>query len=229
MGKKYEEAKKKLLPDKKYSVDEAFKLLPEVSYANFDESVDVAFNLGVDPKQTDQIVRGAVTLPHGTGKTARILVFAKGEKAKEAEQAGSDFVGGEELIEKINGGWLEFDKAIATPDMMGLISKVAKILGPRGLMPNPKLGTVTMDLTKAIKEQKQGKVEYRTEKAGIVHVMIGKKSFGTEKLKENFIALISVIIKSKPPTSKGTYLKNVTVSTTMSPGIPLDVSVAQAV
>lgn len=221
-GKKYSDAFRKVQLGKRYAVEEAFKLLPEVAYAKFDETVDVAFSLGVDPKHADQMVRGAVVLPHGTGKSARIAVLAKGEKAKEAQAAGADFVGAEDLIEKITGGWLEFDKMIATPDMMVAVSKVGKILGPRGLMPNPKLGTVTFDVAKAVKEQKLGKVEYRTEKTGIVHVAIGKKSFGPQKLKENYVALASVIIKAKPPTSKGTYIKNITLSATMSPGISLD-------
>jgi len=227
-GKKYLEAAKKIDLSKKYGLDEAFNLLNDVAFAKFDESVDVAFSLGVDPKHADQMVRGAITLPHGTGKSARVVVFAKGDKAREAEQAGADFVGAEDLIEKISGGWLDFDKTIATPDMMGLTAKVAKILGPRGLMPNPKLGTVTFDVAKAIKEQKQGKVEYRTEKAGIIHVQIGKKSFGASKLRDNFSALLAVVVKAKPNTSKGTYLKAITVSTTMSPGISIDTSVAQA-
>lgn len=227
-GKKYLEAAKKIDPAKKYSLEEAFGLLEQVAYAKFDETVEAVFNLGVDPKHADQMVRGAIALPHGTGKTARVIVLAKGEKAREAEAAGADAVGAEDLIEKITGGWLEFDKAIATPDMMGLTAKVAKILGPRGLMPNPKLGTVTFDVAKAVKEQKQGKIEYRTEKTGIVHVGIGKKSFGAQKLKDNFAALLGVLVKSKPPTSKGTYMKNITISTTMSPGIAIDPSVAQA-
>ena len=226
-GKKYNNAKTLIESAKKYSIEEAFNLLEKVAYAKFDESVDVAFSLGVDPKHADQMVRGAITLPHGTGKSARVLVFAKGDKAKEAEQSGADFVGAEDLIEKISGGWLDFDKAIATPDMMGITAKVAKILGPRGLMPNPKLGTVTFDVAKAVKEQKQGKVEYRTEKTGIVHVNIGKKSFGPSKLKDNFSALLNVLVRAKPPTSKGTYMKTITVSTTMSPGISIDPSVAQ--
>lgn len=221
-GKKYANALAKIEFEKKYAIDEAFKLLPEVAYAKFDETVDVAFSLGVDPKHADQMVRGALVLPHGIGKTTRVAVLAKGDKAREAEAAGADFVGSDDLIEKIQGGWMEFDKLVATPDMMVAVSKVGKILGPRGLMPNPKLGTVTVDVTKAIKEQKLGKVEYRTEKTGIIHVIIGKKSFGPEKLKDNFVTLASAIIKAKPPTSKGTYLKNITLSTTMSPGIGLD-------
>lgn len=228
-GKKYYNALQKYDAEKVYSVAEAFNLIPEVSYAKFDETVDVSLNLGVDPKHADQMVRGAVVLPNGIGKTVRVAVLAKGEKAKEATAAGADTVGADDLIEKIAGGWFEFDKMIATPDMMVAVSKIGKILGPRGLMPNPKLGTVTFDVTKAVREQKLGKVEYRTEKAGIIHVAIGKKSFGAEKLKENFATLASVILKAKPPTSKGTYLRNVTLSTTMSPGImidPLDVLVA---
>ena len=225
-GKKYLEAQKKIDSSKRYGVQEAFKLLQDVAFAKFDESIDVTFNLGVDPKHADQMVRGAITLPHGTGKDVKVLVLAKGEKAKEAEAAGANFVGAEDLVEKINGGWLEFDKAIATPDMMVLVSKVAKVLGPRGLMPNPKLGTVTMDVTKAVREQKQGKVEYRTDKAGIVHVNIGRKSFGPQKLTDNFLALFQVILKAKPATSKGTYMKGVTVSATMSPGITVDPSTA---
>jgi large subunit ribosomal protein L1 len=221
-GKKYTDALAKIQIEKKYSIQEAFQLLPQVAYAKFDEAVDVAFNLGVDPKHADQMVRGALVLPHGIGKTVRIAVLAKGDKAREAEAAGADIVGADDLIEKISGGWLEFDKMIATPDMMVAVSKVGKILGPRGLMPNPKLGTVTFEVTKSIKEQKLGKIEYRTEKTGIVHVGIGKKSFGSDKLRENFLALAGAILKAKPPTSKGTYLKNITISTTMSPGISLD-------
>jgi large subunit ribosomal protein L1 len=221
-GKKYSDAIQKIQRDKKYSVADAFKLLPEVAYAKFDEAVDVAFSLGVDPKHADQMVRGALVLPHGIGKTVRVAVLAKGDKAKDAEAAGADIVGSEDLIEKIQGGWMEFDKMIATPDMMIALSKVAKILGPRGLMPNPKLGTVTMDVAKAVREQKLGKIEYRTEKTGIIHIVIGRKSFGAQKLLENFNVLTSALLKAKPPTSKGTYLKTITLSTTMSPGISLD-------
>lgn len=221
-GKKYSNALEKVDSNKRYTVNDAFALLPEVAYAKFDETVDVAFNLGVDPKHADQMVRGAVVLPHGIGKTVRVAVLAKGDKAKEAAAAGADHVGAEDLIEKIAGGWFDFDKMIATPDMMVAVSKIGKVLGPRGLMPNPKLGTVTFEVAKAIKEQKLGKVEYRTEKTGIIHVAIGKKSFGPEKLKANFSALAAVIVKAKPPTSKGTYLKNITLSSTMSPGISID-------
>ncbi len=228
-GKKYAASLAKIQSGKFYSVEDGFKLLPEVAYAKFDETVDVAFNLGVDPKHADQMVRGALVLPHGTGKTLRVAVLAKGDKAREAEAAGADIVGSDDLIEKITGGWLDFDKMIATPDMMVALSKVAKILGPRGLMPNPKLGTVTVDVTKAIKEQKLGKVEYRTEKTGIIHAVIGRKSFGAQKLRENFAALATAIMKAKPPTSKGQYLQAVMISTTMSPSITLDVLDAQSV
>jgi large subunit ribosomal protein L1 len=228
-GKKYSDAFKKIELGKRYTVNEAFELLPQLAYAKFDETVDVAFNLGVDPKHADQMVRGALVLPHGVGKSPRVVVLTKGDKAKEAEAAGADLVGAEDIIEKITGGWLEFDKMIATPDMMVALSKVAKILGPRGLMPNPKLGTVTVDVTKAVKEQKLGKIEYRTEKTGIVHVIIGKKSFGAQKLRENFTTLAQAILKAKPPTSKGTYMKKVTVSATMSPGISIDPTDAAAV
>lgn len=228
-GKKFSAAIAKIDPLKKYSLNEGFNLLPEVAYAKFDETVDIAINLGVDPKHSDQMVRGAVVLPHGTGQKVRIAVLTKGEKAKEAEAAGADFVGADDLIEKITGGWLDFDKMIATPDMMAATAKVAKILGPRGLMPNPKLGTVTMDVAKAVREQKLGKVEYRVEKAGIIHCMIGKKSFGPQKLKENFHAIFAAVLKAKPPTSKGTYVRNLTLSTTMSPAISIDPADATAV
>ncbi len=223
-SKNYATALLKIDAAKAYKVGEAFTLLPTVAFAKFDETVDVAFSLGVDPKHADQMVRGALVLPHGTGKTLKVAVLAKGEKAREAEAAGADFVGSDDLIEKITGGWLGFDKMIATPDQMAPLSKVAKILGPRGLMPNPKTGTVTMDVARAVKEQKLGKVEYRTEKTGIVHVVIGRKSFGSDKLRENFIAIANTLIRAKPPTSKGVYLKSTTVSATMSPGIRLDSS-----
>jgi len=228
-GKKYAAALQKVDRTKRYSVEEAFSLLEQVTFAKFDETVEATYNLGVDPKQSDQMVRGAVVLPHGVGRSARVAVIAKGDKAKEAQAAGADFVGSDDLIEKIGAGWMDFDKLIATPDMMVAVSKVGKLLGPRGLMPNPKVGTVTMDVAKAVSDQKKGKVEYRTEKAGIVQVPIGKKSFGKDKLKENFLALTAVILKAKPPTSKGVYLKKLTVSSTMSPGIPLDTSDASAV
>ncbi|NWG02061.1 MAG: 50S ribosomal protein L1 [Syntrophaceae bacterium] len=221
-GKKYIEAKAKVDRTKRYELGDGVKLLLETAYAKFDEGVDLAIRLGVDPKKADQMVRGTVVLPHGTGKKVRVLVFAKGQKEKEALEAGADFVGGEDLIEKISKGWLEFDKAIATPDMMGLVSKLGKILGPRGLMPNPKVGTVTFDLEKAIKEIKAGKVEFKVEKAGVVHVPVGKVSFGFDRLLENIKTLLEVIIRAKPPTSKGIYLKSIALSTTMGPGIKID-------
>lgn len=223
-GKKYRNAIQKIEFEKRYSLEQGFPLLLEVAYAKFDETVDAVFRLGVDPKHSDQMVRGAIVLPHGIGKSPRIVVLAKGDRAKDAQNAGADFVGADDIIEKIQGGWLDFDRMIATPDMMVAISKVGKILGPRGLMPNPKLGTVTMDVTKAVKEQKLGKVEYRTEKTGIIHVPIGKKSFGAQKLKDNFMSMANAIVKAKPPTSKGQYLINITLSTTMSPGVSLDVA-----
>lgn len=221
-GKKYLEAKAKVDRSRRYGLEEGVKLLLETAYAKFDEGVDLAIRLGVDPKKADQMVRGTVVLPHGTGKKVRILAFAKGQKEKEALDAGADFVGGEDLIEKISKGWLEFDKAIATPDMMGLVSKLGKILGPRGLMPNPKVGTVTFDLERAIKEIKAGKVEFKVEKAGVVHVPVGKVSFGFKRLLENIKTLLEVIVRAKPPTSKGIYLKSIALSTTMGPGIKID-------
>jgi large subunit ribosomal protein L1 len=227
-GKRYAAAQAMVDSAKVYKLDEAFELICKLPSPKFDETIDVAFNLGVDTKQGDQQVRGAVVLPHGTGKKLKIAVVAKGEKAKEAEAAGADIVGSDDLIEKIQGGFLDFDKLIATPDMMVAISKVGKILGPRDLMPNPKLGTVTVDVSKAINEQRKGKVEYRAEKAGIVHVKVGKKSFGAQKLKENFLAVVGAVLRSKPPTSKGTYLQAMTLASTMGPGIILDVSDASA-
>ena len=223
-GKKFRAAAEKVVLDKKYTLEEALKLATELAYAKFDESVDVAVRLGVDAKQSDQQVRTAVVLPHGVGKPTRVIAFAKGEKAKEAEVAGADFVGADDLVQKIAGGWMEFDKAVATPDMMVAISKIAKILGPRGLMPNPKLGTVTPDIAKAINEQKQGKIEFRTDKSGIVHCLIGKKSFGPKKLKENFDVFFSTLLRLKPPKSKGVYLRKLTISTTMGPGIQVEPS-----
>lgn len=221
-GKKYKAALAKVDRAKRYRLDEALTLLAEVKCAKWDETVDLAVRLGVDPKQGDQMVRGVAALPHGLGKTVRVIVFAKGEKQKEAKQAGADEVGAEDLIDKIDKGWLEFDKAIATPDMMGLVSRLGKVLGPRGLMPNPKLGTVTFDLAKAVQEVKAGQVEYKVDKGANVHVPVGKASFGNEKLKENITVLIDSIIRAKPSTSKGTYLRSVTLSTTMSPGIKVD-------
>lgn len=224
MGKKYDNVMAKVDANKEYALDEALQVVKESVYTKFDETVDMAFNLGVDPRKSDQMVRGTVVLPHGTGKTVRVLVFAKGEKEKEAREAGADFVGAEDLVEKIQKGWLDFDKAVATPDVMGLVGKLGKLLGPRGLMPNPKLGTVTFDIAKAVKEIKAGKVEYRTEKAGIIHVPIGKSSFDKEKLTENATAVVKSISKAKPAASKGKYIKKVTVSSTMGPGLKLDVT-----
>lgn len=221
-GKKYQEAIKKVNRMIKYSLEDAVKLLKEVHYAKFDETVDVAIRLGVDPRHADQMVRGTVLLPEGRGKELKVLVFARGEKEKEAKEAGADFVGAEDLIERISKGWLEFDRAIATPDMMGLVGKIGKILGPRGLMPNPKMGTVTFDVAQAVKELKKGKVEFRVDKGGILHVPVGKISFPVEKLLNNLNALFEVVLRLKPPTSKGVYLKNIVLSTTMGPGIKVD-------
>lgn len=221
-GKKYLEARKKVDRDRRYDLEEGVKLLLEARYAKFDEGIDLAIRLGVDPKKPDQMVRGTAVLPNGTGRKVRVLAFAKGQKEKEALDAGADIVGGEDLIEKISKGWLEFDKAVATPDMMGSVSKLGKILGPRGLMPNPKVGTVTFDLEKAIKEIKAGKVEFKVEKAGVVHVPVGKVSFGLDRLLENIKALLEVILRAKPPTSKGSYFRSIAISTTMGPGIKID-------
>jgi large subunit ribosomal protein L1 len=221
-GKKYLLARSKIDRNKRYELEEGVKVLLETSYTKFDEGVDLAVRLGVDPKKSDQMVRGTLVLPHGTGKKVKVLVFAKGQKEKEALDAGADFVGAEEVIEKISKGWLEFDKAIATPDMMGSVSKLGKVLGPRGLMPNPKVGTVTFDLERAVREIKAGKVEFKVEKAGIVHVPVGKVSFGFDRLIENIKALLEVILRAKPPTSKGVYFRSIALSTTMGPGIKID-------
>ena len=223
MGRKINEAREKVERGKEYSIEDAIGLVKKASFTKFNETVDMAVNLGIDAKKTDQMVRSAVVLPHGTGKKVRVVVFAKGEKEKEARDAGADYVGAEDLIEKIQQGWFDFDKVVATPDIMGLVGKLGKLLGPRGLMPNPKLGTVTFDLAKAVKEIKAGKVEYKTEKAGLIHVPIGKVSFDDQKLIENAMAVIDAIIKAKPPTSKGKYLKKVAVSSTMGPGVQIDV------
>jgi large subunit ribosomal protein L1 len=224
MGKKLTAILEKIDKAKEYSLEDAIKLAKESSYTKFDETVDLAINLGIDPRKSEQMVRGTVVLPHGTGKKVRVLVFAKGEKEKEAQEAGADFVGAEDLIEKISKGWLDFDKSVATPDVMGLVGRLGKVLGPRGLMPNPKLGTVTFDVAKGVKEIKAGKVEYKAEKAGIVHVPIGKVSFDAEKLLDNAKIVINSIIKSKPTTSKGKYLKKISVSSTMGPGIGVDLA-----
>jgi len=222
-GKKYANSAAKVEAGKLYPVKDGFDLLLEVAYAKFDESVDVAFNLGVDPKHSDQMVRGALVLPHGIGKTVRVCVMAKGEKAKEAEAAGADFVGTDDLIEKIQGGWLEFDKLVATPDMMVALSKVAKILGPRGLMPNPKTGTVTEDTAKAVREVKAGRVEYKIDKAANVHVAVGKASFTPQQIIENARAVIEAVQKARPASAKGVFVRSITLSLTMSPGVPLDI------
>ncbi len=224
MGKKLTTVKEKIEVNKEFSLEDALKLVKESSYTKFDETVDLAVNLGVDPRKSEQMVRGTVVLPHGIGKKVRVLVFAKGEKEKEASDAGADFVGAEDLVDKISKGWLDFDKSVATPDVMGIVGKLGKILGPRGLMPNPKLGTVTFDIARTVKEIKAGKVEYKAEKAGIVHVPIGKVSFDTEKLLDNAKAVISSIIKSKPATSKGKYLRKVSISSTMGPGLAIDIA-----
>ena len=221
-GKKYVEARKKVETGKRYPVKEAMALVVATARAKFDETVNAAIRLGVNPAHADQMVRGSVVLPHGLGKSVRVLVFAKGEKEKEALEAGADVVGGEDMVEKIKGGWLEFDRVIATPDMMGSVGKLGKILGPRGLMPNPKVGTVTFDVGKAVQELKAGKVEFRVEKAGIVHCPVGKASFGAEKLAENFVALLEMIMKLKPASSKGIYLRSISLSTTMGPGVKVD-------
>jgi len=218
-GKRYLEAAKKVDREKMYEPREALELVKSIAPAKFDETVEVAFRLGIDTKRADQQVRGAVVLPHGTGKTKRVLVFAKGEKAKEAEQAGADFVGDDDLINKVSQGWLDFDVVVSTPDMMGQVGKLGRILGPKGLMPNPKTGTVTFDVAKAVQEIKAGKVEYRSDKAGIVHVPIGKVSFDTDKLTENLKTLAEALIKAKPAAAKGTYMRSVTVSSTMGPGV----------
>jgi len=224
MGKKLTAVKDKIEIGKEYSLEDAVKLVKEASFTKFDETVDLAINLGVDPRKSEQMVRGTVVLPHGIGKKVRVLVFAKGEKEREATEAGADFVGAEDFVDKISKGWLDFDKSVATPDVMGLVGKLGKILGPRGLMPNPKLGTVTFDIAKTVKEIKAGKVEYKAEKAGIVHVPIGKASFDTEKLIENARTVINSIMKAKPATSKGKYLKKISVSSTMGPGIAIDIA-----
>lgn len=221
-GKKYLEAAKKIDAGKRYPISEATELVVASARAKFDETVAAAVRLGVNPAHADQMVRGSVALPNGLGKSVRVLVFAKGEKEKEALEAGADVVGSDDVVEKIRGGWLEFDRVIATPDMMGSVGKLGKILGPRGLMPNPKVGTVTFDVARTVKELKAGKVEFRVEKAGIVHCPIGKASFGAEKLKENFIALVEMIIKLKPASSKGIYIRSVSLSTVMGPGVKVD-------
>jgi len=223
-GKKLQEAQKLIDRTKTYEIEEAVNLAKEASKANFDETVEAAFRLGLDPKKADQQIRGAMVLPHGTGKTQRVLVFAKGDKASEAEAAGADYVGETDYIEKINQGWFEFDVVVATPDMMAEVGKLGRVLGPKGLMPNPKTGTVTFEVEKAVNEIKAGKVEYRVDKSANIHVPIGKLSFDNDKLAENFEALADQMVKVKPQAAKGTYMKNVSISSTMGPGIKIDIS-----
>jgi len=226
-GKKYREATKKIDREKRYALEEAVKLVTDTKLAKFDETVEVAVRLGVDPRQADQNVRGTVVLPHGTGKTERVLVIAKGEKEREANEAGADVVGGDEIIKKIQEeNWLDFDRVIATPDMMGQVGRIGKILGPRGLMPNPKVGTVTFDIAKAVSEVKAGKVDYRVDKAGVVHARIGKLSFGEQKLLDNAHALLSAILRAKPASAKGNYIRSVALSSTMGPGVRVDIASA---
>ncbi len=222
-GKKYLAALQQIDREKAYPLREAIELLKKISYANFDESIDAAFLLGVDPTKADQMVRGSVVLPHGTGKEPRVLVFAKGEKAIEAKEAGADYVGDDDLIEKImKEKWVDFDVAIATPDMMSRVGKLGKILGPRGLMPNPKTGTVTFDIKKAVEESKKGKLNFKVDKYGNVHIIIGKKSFSVDDLVDNFLAVYDAIVRAKPAAAKGRYIKNIYLSTTMSPSIKVD-------
>ncbi|AZV40847.1 50S ribosomal protein L1 [Peribacillus asahii] len=227
-GKKYLEAAQLIDRTKAYSVVEAVELAKKANFSKFDATVEVAFRLGVDPKKADQQIRGAVVLPNGTGKTQRVLVFAKGEKAKEAEAAGADFVGDADYINKIQQGWFDFDVIVATPDMMGEVGKLGRVLGPKGLMPNPKTGTVTFDVTKAVNEIKAGKVEYRVDKAGNIHAPIGKVSFEDAKLVENFTTIYDTLLKVKPAAAKGTYMKNISVTTTMGPGVKVDASTFNA-
>ena len=223
-SKKHTTAMDKIDRSKVYPLSTAVDVVKDSAYAKFDETVDIAVKLGVDPRHADQMVRGAVVLPNGLGKTVRVLVFAKGEKEKEALDAGADFVGGDDLVAKIQEGWFDFDTAIATPDMMGVVGKIGKLLGPRGLMPNPKVGTVTFDIGRAVQESMAGKVEFRVEKAGIIHAPIGKVSFEADKLKGNLVAIVEALLKAKPSAAKGTYIKKISMSSTMGPGINLDIS-----
>lgn len=222
MGKNYANSLEKVDRNRLYTLEEAIALTKETSWAKFDETLDMAVRLGVDPKHSDQVVRGAVVLPHGMGKSVKVIVFAKGEKEKEARDAGADYVGAEDLADRISSGWMDFDRVVATPDVMGIVGKLGKILGPRGLMPNPKVGTVTFDVGKAVREIKLGKVEYRVDKTAIVHVPVGKISFDARKLYENAFAVMESIIKAKPASSKGRYLKTITLSSTMGPGVKVD-------
>jgi len=227
-GKQIKKAKEQIDRSQVYELSQALELIKKTSFTKFDESIDVSVRLGVDPRKADQMVRGAVVLPNGLGKDVRVLVFAKGDKAQEAEAAGADYVGGDDLAEKIQGGWFEFDTAIAAPDMMGVVGKIGRLLGPRGLMPNPKVGTVTPEIGKAVEEAKSGKIEYRVEKAGIIHAPVGRVSFEVDKLSENFLALLDVLVKAKPSSAKGTYLKKISISSTMGAGINLDIPSLQA-
>jgi large subunit ribosomal protein L1 len=227
-GKNYRAALNKVDRNQRYLLEDSLRLAKETAHAKFDETVEMAIRLGVDPRQADQNIRGTVTLPHGMGKSVRVLAFAKGDKEKEAQDAGADFVGSDELIKKISDGWLDFDKAVATPDMMGAVGRIGKILGPRGLMPNPKTGTVAMEIGKAVKEIKAGKLEFRVDKAGIIHVPVGKASFGPEQLIDNAKAVLGSIIRAKPASAKGNYIKGVTVATTMGPGIKIDLAQIRA-
>jgi large subunit ribosomal protein L1 len=226
-GKKYLESKIRIDAQKRYDFAEAVESAIKASYARFDETIDVAVRLGVDPRHADQMVRGTVVLPHGLGKEVKVLVFAKGEKEAEAREAGADFVGNDDLVEQIQGGWFGFDKAVATPDMMGAVGKIGRLLGPRGLMPNAKTGTVTFDVGKAVQELKAGKIDFRVEKAGIVHAPMGKVSFGVEKIVQNISAFLETIMRLKPSSSKGTYLKGIAVSTTMGPGVKIDAALVK--
>jgi large subunit ribosomal protein L1 len=221
-GKKYRAAQEKIEPNRKYTLDEGLAKVKEISFAKFDETIELTMWLGVDPRKADQLVRGTVVLPHGVGKTVRVLVIAQGEKVREAEEAGADFVGGEDMVDRIKGGWLDFDAVIATPDMMRVVGQLGKVLGPRGLMPNPKTGTVTFDVATAVRETKAGKVEYRVDKTGVIHVGIGKISFDDDKLRENAQVLTDAVVRAKPSTAKGKYVKKVNLASTMSPGVLLD-------
>jgi large subunit ribosomal protein L1 len=228
IGKLHKQAREKVDRLRGYSLEEAIALVKETAHAKFDETVEVAVRLGVDPRKADQMVRGAVVLPNGLGKTVRVLVFAKGEKVLEAQEAGADYVGADDLVAKIQEGWFDFDTAIATPDMMGTVGKIGRLLGPRGLMPNPKVGTVTFEVGKAVGEAKSGKVAYRVEKAGIVHAPVGKVSFDGQRLQENVLCLVDALVKAKPATSKGAYLKKISISSTMGPGVNIDIPSIQA-
>jgi len=228
VGKKYE-ASKKMVDKPAYALPEAMPLVKKTAFAKFDESVEVSMRLGVDPKHADQMVRGTVVLPHGLGKTTRVIVIASGEKVREAREAGADEVGAEDLVQKIQGGWMEFDAVVATPDMMKSVGRLGKILGPRGLMPNPKTGTVTLDVVRAVNELKAGKVEFRVDKTGIIHCAVGKVSFDAEKLTDNAKALIASVMRAKPATAKGRYVRNIVVSSTMGPGVPVELASVDAV